>query len=131
MSMKFIGAFIILCVLAGAGGYYYFFIVEPQQYVAAVFELKRTLDEEGGVLTKSDIAGQFDYRGALDIVLARAAFLEKAQQRIEAVRPSSFHKETQKFHARWRTVFEGYREANTDAEARAKLLTGFSDLGFL
>lgn len=131
MSMKLIGIFITLCALAGAGGYYYFFVVEPQRYVAAVSELKRALDEDAEVLTESDIGGQFDYRGALDIVLARHAFLEKAQQRIGALRLPSLHKETQEFHVRWRAVFEGYREANADAEERAKLLAGFSDIGFL
>lgn len=129
--MKLIGAFIILCVLAGAGGYYYFFVVEPQRYVAAVLELKQALDADAKVLTQSDVSGQFDYRGALDILSARHAFLEKARKQVIALKQPLFDKGAREFHQQWRAVFEGYREANADAEERAKLLAGFSDLGFL
>lgn len=129
--MKFVLVIIVLIVAASGVGYYYFFILGPQQYAEAVLELKQEFDEDGKVLFQSDIGGRFDYRGALDALAKRRAFLEGAGSKISQLSPPLFNTEFQKFHKIWLASVDGYKAANADAEARAKFLEGFSDLGFL
>lgn len=121
---------VLVLILAGAGGYYYFFILSPRQYAEAVLELKQEFDEGGKVLFQSDIGGRFDYKGALDTVVKRRAFLEEASAKISKLSPPLFNTELREFRKDWLASVEGYQAANADAGARAKFLVGFSDIGF-
>lgn len=129
--MKLISILVLVLILAGGGGYYYFFILEPQQYVKAVLGLKKEFDENGKVLSKSDIGGQYDYEGALDILDVRKKFLKDAREKFLLLSPPYFDKGFREFREEYLNTLAGYELANADAEARAKFLVRFSGLGFL
>lgn len=129
--MKLISVLILVLILAGGGGYYYFFVLEPQNYVRAVSELKKGFDEGGRVLSKSDIDGQYDYDGALDILVLRTKFLKDAREKFLLAPLPYFDKEFRGFREDYLNTLLSYELANDDAERRASFLVGFSDLGFL
>lgn len=129
--MKVILVVLFLVVLAGGAGYYYFFIFEPQNYVKAVLEVKKELDEGGKVLTKSDIDGKYDYEGAIDILDARNKFLKDARDKFSQIALPYISEEFKGFREDYLNALSGYELANDDAMSRAKLLLGFSDLGIL